>query len=61
MFLKGKKMIERILQQWQHILYAGFGTYPKNRRLLIASLILAIVGLVLTIYVLSIPPYLPGT
>ena len=54
-------MIERILQQWQRILYAGFGTYPKNRRLLIASLILAIVGLVLTIYVLSIPPYLPGT
>lgn len=54
-------MIERILQQWQHILYAGFGTYPKSRKLLIASLLLAIAGLVLTIIVLSMPERLPGT
>lgn len=56
-----QKFKERILQQWQHILYAGFGTYPKNRKLLIASLLLAIVGLVLTIIVLSLPERLPGT
>lgn len=61
MFLKGKKMIERILKQWQHILYAGFGTYPKSRKLLITSLLLAIAGLVLTIIVLSLPERLPGT
>lgn len=56
-----QKFKERILQQWQHILYAGFGTYPKNRRLLIASLLLAIAGLVLTIIVLGMPERLPGT
>ena len=61
MFLKGKKMIERILQQWQHILYAGFGACPKSKGLLIASLLVAIAGLALAIYVLSLPPYLPGT
>ena len=53
--------MERILEIWQHILDAGFGTYPKSKGLLIASLLLAIAGLVSTIYVLSIPPFLPGT
>ena len=53
--------MERILDEWQHILYAGFGTYPKSKGLLIASLLLAIAGLVSTIYILSIPPFLPGT
>ncbi|MBH9985173.1 hypothetical protein [Lactobacillus sp. M0390] len=55
-----QKFKERILQQWQHILYAGFGTYPKNRKLLIASLLIVIAGLVLTIIVLSLPERLPG-
>ena len=56
-----QKFKERILQQWQHILYAGFGTYPKSRKLLIASLLLAIAGLVLIIIVLGMPERLPGT
>lgn len=55
------KFKERTLQQWQHILYAGFGTYPKSRKLLITSLLLAIAGLVLTIIVLGMPERLPGT
>ena len=54
-------VMERILEEWQHILYAGFGTYPKSKGLLIASLLVAIVGLGLMIYILSIPPFLPGT
>lgn len=53
--------MERILEEWQHMLYVGFGTYPKSRNLLIASLLLAIAGLGLMIYVLSLRPYLPGT
>ena len=53
--------MERILMKWQHILYAGFGTYPKSKGLLIASLLVAIAGLALAIYVLSLPPFLPGT
>ena len=53
--------MERILEEWQHILYAGFGTYPKSKGSLIASLLVAIAGLALAIYVLSLPPYLPGT
>ena len=61
MFLKGKKMIERILLQWQHILCAGFGDYPKSKKLLIVSLLLAIAGVGLMIYILSLPPFLPGT
>ncbi len=54
-------VVGRILEEWQHILYVGFGTYPKSKGLLIASLLLAIVGVVLAIYVLSLPPFLPGT
>ena len=53
--------MERILEEWQHILYAGFGTYPKSKGSLIASLLVAIAGLGLMIYVLSLPPFLPGT
>ena len=53
--------MERILEVWQHILYAGFGTCPKSKGSLVASLLLAIAGLALAIYVLSLPPYLPGT
>ena len=56
-----QKFKERILEEWQHILYAGFGTYPKSKGLLIASLLLAIAGVGLMIYILSLPPYLPGT
>ena len=55
------EIMERILEKWQHILYAGFGTYPKSKGLLITSLLLAIAGLVSTIYVLSLKPFLPGT
>jgi len=61
MLVKGKEMIERILEEWQHILCVCFGTYPRSRKLLIASLLLAIAGLVSTIYVLSLPEYIPGT
>ncbi|MEB3364949.1 hypothetical protein SDC49_19595 [Lactobacillus sp. R2/2] len=53
--------MERILEKWQHKLYAGFGTYPKSKRSLLISLIVAIVGLVSTIYILSLPEYIPGT
>ncbi len=53
--------MERILKEWQHILYTGFGTCPKSKGLLIASLLVAIAGVVLAIYILSLPPYLPGT
>ena len=53
--------MERILEEWQHILYAGFGDYPKSRSLLIVSLLLAIAGVGLMIYILSLPPFLPGT
>ena len=53
--------MERILEEWQHMLYAGFGTCPKSKGLLITSLLLAIAGLVSTIYVLNLPPFLPGT
>ena len=53
--------MERILEEWQHILCVCFGTYPKSKGLLIASLLVAIAGLVSTIYILSIPPFLPGT
>ena len=53
--------MERILEEWQHILCAGFGDYPKSRNLLIASLLLAIAGVGLMIYILSLPPFLPGT
>lgn len=54
-------VMERILITWQHILYAGFGTCPRSKGLLIASLLVAIAGVVLAIYILSLPPYLPGT
>ncbi|WP_294830151.1 hypothetical protein [uncultured Lactobacillus sp.] len=54
-------IVERVLIKWQQILYAGFGTYPKSKGLLIASLLVAIAGLALAIYVLSLPPFLPGT
>lgn len=53
--------MERILEKWQHILCICFGTYPKSKGLLIASLLLAIAGVVLAIYVLNLPPFLPGT
>ena len=53
--------MERILEEWQHILCAGFGDYPKSRNLLIASLLLAIAGVGLMIYILSLRPFLPGT
>lgn len=53
--------MKRILEVWQHILYAGFGMYPKSKGLLIASLLVAIAGLVSTIYILSLPEYIPGT
>ena len=56
-----QKFKERILEEWQHILYAGFGTCPKSKGWLIASLLVAIVGLISTIYVLSLPEYIPGT
>ena len=56
-----EKIMERILEEWEHILYAGFGTYPKSKGFLIVSLLVAIAGLALAIYVLSLPPFLPGT
>ena len=61
MLVKGKEIMERILEVWQHMLYVGFGDYPKSRRLLIVSLLVAIAGLGLMIYVLSLRPFLPGT
>ena len=61
MFLKGKKMIERILEEWQYFLNTYTDIELKSKSSLLISLIVAIVGLVSTIYVLSLKPFLPGT
>lgn len=54
-------MIERILKKWQHFLDTYTDIELRSESLLLISLIVAIAGLVLTIYALSMQPYLPGT
>ena len=54
-------MTERILSKWQHLLDTYTDIKLKSKSSLLISLVVAIVGLVLTIYALSMQPYLPGT
>lgn len=53
--------MERILMKWQHFLdsYTDIGLTSKKS--LIISLLVAIAGLALGIYILSLRPFLPGT
>lgn len=53
--------MERILKQWQHFLENYTDINLKSKSSLLISLAVAIVGLVLTIYALSMQPFLPGT
>ena len=53
--------MERILSKWQCILDEYTDIELKSKSSLLISLIVAIAGLVLTIYVLSLPERLPGT
>ena len=53
--------MERILMIWQHILDSYTDIGLTGKRSLIISLLVAIAGLALAIYVLSLPPFLPGT
>lgn len=55
------KFKERILQRWQYILNEYTDIELKSKSSLMLSLIVAIVGLVLTIIVLGMPERLPGT
>lgn len=53
--------IERILQTWQHFLNTYTDVKLTTRKSLTISLLLVIVGLVLTIWLLSQPELIPGT
>ena len=53
--------IERILQAWQHFLATYTDVKLNTRKSLTISLLLVIVGLVLTICLLSQPELIPGT
>ena len=53
--------MERILMKWQHFLDSYTDIELTSKRSLIISLLVAIVGLALGIYILNIPPFLPGT
>jgi len=53
--------MERILEKWQHFLNTYTDIELKSKRSLLISLIVAIVGLVSTIYILSLREYIPGT
>ena len=53
--------MERILKKWQHFLNTYTDIELKSKSSLLISLIVAIVGLVSTIYILSLPEYIPGT
>ncbi|WP_294831487.1 hypothetical protein [uncultured Lactobacillus sp.] len=54
-------LMERILEKWQHILNTYTDLELESKSSLLISLIVAIAGLALAIYVLSLPPFLPGT
>jgi len=54
-------VMERILEEWQYFLSTYTDIELKSKSSLLISLIVAIVGLGLMIYVLSLPPFLPGT
>ena len=54
-------LMERILEKWQHILNTYTDLELESKSSLLISLIVAIVGLALGIYILSLKPYLPGT
>lgn len=53
--------MERILKRWQQVLDTYTDINLKSKSSLLISLAVAIVGLVLTIIVLSLPERLPGT
>lgn len=53
--------MERILAKWQYILNTYTDLELQSKSSLIISLLIAIAGVVLAIYILSLPPYLPGT
>ena len=54
-------VVGRILEKWQHILNTYTDVELQSKSSLLISLIVAIAGLALAIYVLNLPPFLPGT
>ena len=54
-------IVGRILEKWQHFLNTYTDIELKSKSSLLISLIVAIVGLVSTIYVLNLREYIPGT